>query len=701
MSTMTFLINDSSTGGNTPVVQITITENADGTVTFDVTQLVASGYYLGDLRGLFFDVANEDLVTGGNTLTATSTMAGLTEIRFGDDTVKDLGDGANMQGLLGGDGGYDVGIEIGTSGIGKDDIQAFSFTLDSSLRALTLADFSNVSFGARLTSVGQDTNGDGIIDTVRNGSAKIGEVTFTVISPRDERVDMYEDQVALEDQVAPPPPGTTNGNLLANDGAGTSDTLSITGWTDGATTIGAGATFVSSILAGASVTINADGTWSVNANAADSLAEGESVSQTFTYTVLQSNADGSSTQTATFTVTITGTNDAPIVAATDVTGEVTEQVTPVGNLTDTGTIDFTDVDLTDVHSVGAVTPSADALGTLTASVSTGTDDSTGLGGVVTWNYSVAASAVEYLAKDQTKVETFTFNVLDGQGGSVARTVSVTLTGTNDAPIVAATDVTGAVTEQVTPVGNLTDTGTIDFTDVDLTDVHSVGAVTPSADALGTLTASVSTGTDDSTGLGGVVTWNYSVAASAVEYLAKDQTKVETFTFNVLDGQGGSVARTVSVTLTGTNDAPIVAATDVTGAVTEQVTPVGNLTDTGTIDFTDVDLTDVHSVGAVTPSAGALGTLTASVTTQASDLDGAGGVVSWNYSVAASAVEYLAKDQTKVETFSFTLDDGHGGMVARTVEVTLTGTNDAPAIVTSATTASGIVMENTGNGSGSA
>ena len=44
------------------------------------------------------------------------------------------------------------------------------------------------------------------------------------------------------------------------------------------------------------------------------------------------------------------------------------------------------------------------------------------------------------------------------------------------------------------------------------------------------------------------------------------------------------------------------------------TPAGNLTDTGTIAFSDVDLSDLHSVGPVAPSGGALGTLTASVTT---------------------------------------------------------------------------------------
>ena len=51
-----------------------------------------------------------------------------------------------------------------------------------------------------------------------------------------------------------------------------------------------------------------------------------------------------------------------------------------------------------------------------------------------------------------------------------------------------------------------------------------------------------------------------------------------------------------MTITGTNDAPVVTAHDLTGAVTELVTPVGDLTDSGTIAFTDVDLTDVHRVG---------------------------------------------------------------------------------------------------------
>ena len=326
-------------------------------------------------------------------------------------------------------------------------------------------------------------------------------------------------------------------------------------------------------------------------------------------------------------------------------------------------------------------PSSGALGVLTASVTTDTT-STGLGGVVTWNYSVAASDVEYLAKNQTKVEQFTITLNDGNGGTINRTIEVTITGTNDDPVVATSDLNGAVIEAVTPAGNLTDTGTIAFTDVDLTDTHIITTIAPSSGALGTPTASVTTDTT-STGLGGVVTWNYSVAASAVEYLAKNQTRVQQFTITLDDGNGGIINRTIEVTITGTNDDPVVATSDLTGTVLEAVAPAGNLTDTGTITFTDVDLTDAHVITTIAPSSGALGTLTASVTTDTTG-SGLGGVVTWNYSVAASDVEYLAKNQTRVQQFTITLDDGNGGIIDRIIEVTITGTNDAPVVAVALT-----------------
>ncbi len=62
---------------------------------------------------------------------------------------------------------------------------------------------------------------------------------------------------------------------------------------------------------------------------------------------------------------------------------------------------------------------------------------------------------------------------------------MTITGTNDAPVIGVQDLVGAVTELVTPVGNLTDSGTIAFSDVDLNDVH---LVSPTGTAIGSVWA---------------------------------------------------------------------------------------------------------------------------------------------------------------------------------------------------------------------
>src|SRR5205085_1259063 len=172
---------------------------------------------------------------------------------------------------------------------------------------------------------------------------------------------------------------------------------------------------------------------------------------------------------------------------------------------------------------------------------------------------------------------------------------------------------------------------------------------------------------------------YTLNNAAAQYLAAGQTVSETFTVTVDDGHGGTGTRDVVVTITGTNDAPVITAQDLVGAVTEQVAPAGNLSDSGVITFTDVDLTDVHLVSATgTPVGTTLGSLTA-VKDSDTTGTGTGGQLTWTYTVADSAVEYLAKDQTKVESFTITLDDGNGGLITKQIDVTITGTNDAPVI----------------------
>lgn len=172
---------------------------------------------------------------------------------------------------------------------------------------------------------------------------------------------------------------------------------------------------------------------------------------------------------------------------------------------------------------------------------------------------------------------------------------------------------------------------------------------------------------------------YTPTKGFYDYLAVGESANDFFTYTVTDAAGGVSTATVEVTINGTNDVPVIGTAVLSGAVTEKVTATAPLTSAGTISFSDVDLSDVHTVSAVAASSGTLGKLTASITTDDSHTTGTGGVITWNYSVDNTQVQYLAAGETKVETFTVSLDDGHGGVVPSTVSVTITGVNEAPVL----------------------
>ena len=224
------------------------------------------------------------------------------------------------------------------------------------------------------------------------------------------------------------------------------------------------------------------------------------LSPPLTDTLHGSGADGTAQLV---TITINGTNDAATVTGTPVLiGDVTEKTEvpgPEGGiLGGSGTIDFADVDLTDTHTINAIAaPAISApgvivppagLGTFTANV---TNDTTGDGvGQVTWNFSVNDSALDYLGAGDVVTQTYTVTVNDGASGTVSRAVVITITGSNDAPIITAHD-DGAVESIDASAGNLTDSGTVSFADVDLSDVHTASVTFVSSTfgpQLGSLTA---------------------------------------------------------------------------------------------------------------------------------------------------------------------------------------------------------------------
>ncbi|WP_210205756.1 VCBS domain-containing protein, partial [Hoeflea marina] len=220
---------------------------------------------------------------------------------------------------------------------------------------------------------------------------------------------------------------------------------------------------------------------------------------------------------------------------------------------------------------------------------------------INWTYAVPNSAVDFLAAGETVTLSFDVNLTGGNLPTQSiGIVTIVVTGTNDAPeITAQTDVSETLVEDE---GVVQTSGAFDVRDVDISDTVSVSGigVAASGDIAGlpdaaallgmfTVTPGLAAALIDGASTTGTVAWSFNSGTDQFDYLAAGEQLVITYTVTLSDDSAvaGSVTQDVTVTITGTNDAPVVDTADVTGAVTEPVTPVGDLTDSGTIGFSDV------------------------------------------------------------------------------------------------------------------
>ncbi|WP_335903478.1 VCBS domain-containing protein [Shewanella algae] len=466
-----------------------------------------------------------------------------------------------------------------------------------------------------------------------------------------------------------------SGNLLDNDVQG-GDTAQVTAAGSGGNLDNAVSNQSQVSGSYGLLTLNADGSYNYQINSAaqavQALAQGESLTEVFSY--LLTDADGD-TSVQTLTITITGTNDVPVIS-TPQPGEADGAVREAGQFDD-GSIDpgtpgvSGQLSASDVDN-GAVliwSGSADSpLGSFSIDAATGA-----------WNYQLDNAAAEGLLEGEIRTETFSVTVTDEFGASAEQLVTITIIGTNDAPILSA-DASGAVIEDLDVInGMLSDSGCLSFTDVDINDSHSVsssynGDASWSGGALeqATQDALVAGFSADNSG------WSYDIANSLVQFLAVGETITLSFTLTVTDAFGASDSQPVTLTITGTNDAPVLSI-DMSGAVTEDVDVInGMLSDSGDLSFTDVDVNDSHSVnssynGDASWSGGALDQATQDALAAGFSVDNAG----WSYDIANSLVQFLAVGETITLSFDVSVDDG--GTDTDTVTVTITGTNDAPVL----------------------
>ena len=100
------------------------------------------------------------------------------------------------------------------------------------------------------------------------------------------------------------------------------------------------------------------------------------------------------------------------------------------------------------------------------------------------------------------------------------------------------------------------TGTITFTDADVIDVHTLGLVPQGTGYLGALKLALLS--DSTGGVTGSVGWTFSIPDHALDFLAAGQTLVQIYNVTIGDGHGGAATQVVTITLTGTNDVPVIA-----------------------------------------------------------------------------------------------------------------------------------------------
>jgi VCBS repeat-containing protein len=210
------------------------------------------------------------------------------------------------------------------------------------------------------------------------------------------------------------------------------------------------------------------------------------------------------------------------------------------------------------------------------------------------------------------------------------------------------------------VVDLTATGTINFADPDLNDVHTATSTyTGTGNALGTLTLVKQS---DIGGVGGQFVWTYTADPAAVREALDglpNHSKVETFNVVISDGHGGTLTQTVSVTLNEIgNHAPVVS-----GAVTAAATEDGDhstLNAFANASDSDQDVLTVVNVPTQLPAGVCYNADTHSFTLDPS----------------VAAYQHLAEGEHATVTVNYGVSDGHD-VTPASVAWTITGTNDAP------------------------
>lgn len=245
-----------------------------------------------------------------------------------------------------------------------------------------------------------------------------------------------------------------------------------------------------------------------------------------------------------------------------------------------------------------------------------------------------ADAFQSLAEGEEREIAITFDVTGPGGQTITQSLTFTVTGTNDAPdagedvaVVAAED-SGVVSVDIAAQAS----------DVDANDTLTFST--------GDLPAGVSLD-------GGVLSLDTNDAS--FQSLAQGDTLELVVTVTVSDSAGATDTVDVVFTVTGTNDAPTAQAASATAAEDDEAITLDLLALAS-----DVDAGDTLTVS--------VGTLPAGVSFDGTTL---------TLDPGADAFQALREGEVRVIDIPFTATDSAGASVDSAVQLTVTGTNDAP------------------------
>ncbi|MCL2656886.1 MAG: Ig-like domain-containing protein [Betaproteobacteria bacterium] len=288
------------------------------------------------------------------------------------------------------------------------------------------------------------------------------------------------------------------------------------------------------------LTMNGYGDYTYTPYADSSLKSGQSAEEVFHYTITDSGGLQSSS-TLTITVYGSGTDD---LAGASVTAKESGYNEPGWDAT--GTV-LSGSKWTEVVSFsrddGTTQDAGQALQGAYGALTIRADG--------TFDYVVdnGNKTVNALQVGGTLTETFIYKVTDAGGNTSYARLTITIEGTNDAPVAendAAAVAKGGVE---TATGNVLDNDT----DVDTGDILRVSRAGPSADALEDVTGSLTI-----EGAYGTLTLHAdgSYAYVLVKNPGSGVVTNDVFTYEVKDSQGAIDTATLTVTVTGANEAPV-------------------------------------------------------------------------------------------------------------------------------------------------